>query len=80
MVSYVYDRPVSFQVRLVSVASLSGDGVLVLYQDRMGSVSRQDGNSIGQDRKINRQAIKIHDWMFYMWVEPRIGYRVGLGR
>ena len=33
-ISYVYDRPVCFQVLLVNVASLSGGGGLVLNQDR----------------------------------------------
>ena len=33
-VGYVYDRSVCFQVQLVSVAGLSGGGVLVLNQDR----------------------------------------------
>ena len=50
-VGYVYDRPVCFQVWSVSVASLSGDGVLVLKQDRRGSFSRQDGYIVGQDGK-----------------------------
>ena len=70
-VSYVYDRPVCFQVWLVSVVSLSGGGVLVLNQDRTASFSRQDGNSVGQDGKCNRQAVEIHDRMVYRWVEPQ---------
>ena len=43
----------SFQEWSVSVASLSGDGVLVLNQDRTSSFSRQDVNSEGQDRKCD---------------------------
>ena len=46
-VGYVYDKLVSFQVWSVSVAGLSGGGVLILKQDLMGSFSRQDGNSVG---------------------------------
>ena len=57
-VGYVYDRPVCFQVRSVSVYGLSGGEFLVLNQDRMTSSSRQDGNSIAQDGKCNRQAIE----------------------
>ena len=51
-VGYVYDRPVCFQVWLVSVAGLSGGGVLVLKQDKMENFSRQDGNSIAQDKSV----------------------------
>ena len=40
-VSYVYDRPVCFQVRSLSVHGLSGGGVLELYHDSLGSFSRQ---------------------------------------
>ena len=36
-IGYVYVRPVCFQVQPVSVASLSGVGVLELNQDRMAS-------------------------------------------
>ena len=49
--------PVTFQVRLVSVDSVSLGGVLLLNHYRMASSSREDGNSIGQDRKCDRQAI-----------------------
>ena len=52
-VGYVYNRPVFFQVNLVSVDGLSGGGVLALNQDRTASSSRQDIYSIGQDRKCN---------------------------
>ena len=48
---YVYNRPVYFHIRSVNVAGLSGSGVLVFNQDRTASVSGQDGNSTGQDRK-----------------------------
>ena len=58
-----------FQVRLVSVASLSGGGVLVPNQDRMGSFSRQNRNSVGQDGKHNKQAIEIHRTVS-RWAEP----------
>ena len=45
-VGYVNDRPVCFQVQSVSVAGLSGGGVLVPNQDMMGSFSRQDSYSV----------------------------------
>ena len=32
---------------------MTGGGVLVLNHNRPGSSSRQDGNSIGQDRKCD---------------------------
>ena len=66
----------SVQVRLVSVASLSGGGGLVINHDRTASFSRQDSNSIGQDGKCNRQAVKIHDRMVSRWAETQSGYRV----
>ena len=75
-VGYVYDRSVCFQVWSVSVAGLSGGRVLVLKQDRKGSSSRQDGNSVGQDRKFNRQAIEIHDRTVSRWAEPQSRCRV----
>ena len=53
----VYNRPFCFRVQLVSVAGLCGDGVLVLNQDRMASFSRQESNSVGQDRKCNQQVV-----------------------
>ena len=40
-VGYVYDRLVCFEAWSVSVAGLSGSGVLVLNQDRMASFSDQ---------------------------------------
>ena len=46
-VGCVYDRLVCFQVRSGSVQGLSGDGVLVLKQDRKRRFSKQDGNSVG---------------------------------
>ena len=55
-VGYVYDRPVCFQVWSVC-------GVLIHNQDRVASFSRQDGNSIGQDGKCNRQAVEIQNRM-----------------
>ena len=79
-VGNVYDRPVSFQLWSVCVDVLSGGGVLVLNHDRLGSSSRQDGYSIGQDRKCDRQAIEIHNRMVSRWAEPRTGYRVGVGQ
>ena len=52
-VDYVYDRPVCLKVWSVSVAGLSGGGVLGLKQDRTGSFSSEDGYSVGQDWKCN---------------------------
>ena len=60
-VELVFSRSVCFQEWSVCVVSLLGGGVLVLKHDRMASFSRQDGNSIGQDGKCNRQAVEIHD-------------------
>ena len=79
-VSYVYDRPVCFQVRSFCVHCLSGGGVLVLNQDRMAGFSRKDSNSIGQDEKCDQQAIDIHNRMVSRWVEPQSRYRVVEGR
>ena len=79
-VGYVYNRQVCFQVQSVSVASLSGGGVLVLNQDRTGSSSIQDSNSVGQDRKWNRQALNIHDRMVSRRAEPQSGCRVMEGQ
>ena len=42
-VSYVYNGLVCLQVKSVNVHKLSGDGVLVLKQDRTVSFSSQDG-------------------------------------
>ena len=78
-VGYVYDRLVCFQVQLVCVAGLSGGRVLVLWQDRRASSSRQDGNSIGQDGKCNRQAIYIHNRTVSRWAESKSEQRVGVG-
>ena len=50
----VYDMLVCFQLRSVSVDSLSEGGVLVLNQDTMASFFKQDGYSLGQDGKCNR--------------------------
>ena len=75
-VDYVYDIPVCLQVRSVSVAGLSGGGILVLNQDRTGSFSRQDGNSVGQDGKCNRQTVKIYNRTVSRWAEPQSGCRV----
>ena len=47
-----YDRPVSFQLQLVSVDGLSGSGVLLLNHDRTATFSRQDGKNVGQDGKV----------------------------
>ena len=46
----------------------------------MGSFSRQDDNSVGQDRKCNRQAVEIHDRMVSRWAEPLSGCRVVEGQ
>ena len=51
-VGYVYDRLVFFQVQSVCEYGLSGGDVEVLNHDRP-STSRQDGHSIGQDRKCS---------------------------
>ena len=75
-VGNVYDRPVSFQVQSVCMYGLLGDGILVVNYDRLGSSSRQDSNSIGQDGKCDQQAVEIHDRTVFRWVEPRSGYRV----
>ena len=50
------------------------------YSTRTGREVFQDRTVTGQDGKFNQQSVKIHDWMFYRWVEPRIRYRVGVGR
>ena len=73
-VGWDQDRPVSFQVWLVSVNGLPGDGVL------LKSFSRQDGNIIGQDVKYNWQAIEIYNRTVFRLAEPQSGYRVGVGR
>ena len=49
-----YDRPVCFQLWSVSIDGLSGGGVLVNNHNRTASFSRQDGYSIGQDRKCDQ--------------------------
>ena len=59
-VGYVYDGPVCCQVRSVSIASFS----------------RKYSNIVGQARKCDRQAVKIHDRMVSKWVETESGYRV----
>ena len=50
-VGNVYDRLVSFQVWSVCMYSLLGGGGLVVSHDRLGSSSRQDGNSVEQEKK-----------------------------
>ena len=54
---------VSVQVRLAMFTTsqfpFNYRSVQVLNHDRPGSSSRQGGNSIGQDRKCNQQAIEI---------------------
>ena len=72
-VGNVCDMPVSFQLRSVYLTGLSGGGVLALYQDRTTSSSRQDGKSIGQDRKYNQQTVEIHDRKVTRWAESKIG-------
>ena len=57
-VGYVYNRPVCFQVQFVSVDSLLGGGVLLLNHNRMASSSRQDANSIGQDRNSQQDSLQ----------------------
>ena len=52
----------------------------MLEQDRVGSSSRQDGNSCGQDGKCNQQAIEIYDRTVSRWAEPQSGCRVVEGR
>ena len=42
--------------------------------------SRQDGNSIGQDRKCEQQAVEIYDGTVSRWADPRFGHRVMEGR
>ena len=61
-----------FQVWSVSVDGLSGGAVLVLYQDRMASSSKQHGNSIGQEGKCNNQAVEIHDRIVTRWVREGV--------
>ena len=77
----------SDQVRLVMTGSfpfknnqLVRPAYLVLKQDRRGSVLTQDGHSVGQDGKCNRQAIEIHDRTVSRWVEPQFRCRVMEGR
>ena len=75
-VSYVYIRSVCFQVQSISVAGLSGGGVLVFNQDRRRGFSRQDGNSVGQDGKYNQQAVEIQHRTVSRWAEPQSRCRV----
>ena len=54
-VDYVYDRPVCFQIQSACVEVESW------YLTNKGWEVLQDSHSVGEDRKCNRQAIKIHD-------------------
>ena len=51
---------------------LSGDGVLVLNHDGLGSPCKQDGYSAGQDGKCLQQAVETHDRTVSRWAEVRI--------
>ena len=74
--SVMFNRPVFFQVWLLSVAGLSRGGVLVLTHHRTARFSRLDGNSAVQDGKCNQEAIEIHDRMVSRRAEPQSGRKV----
>ena len=58
--SFRFGKKASFQVWSVCVYGLSGGVVLVLNHNRPRIFSREEGLSIGKDRKCDQQMIEIH--------------------